>query len=438
MRLIQQWAIVFFAVVTIGSTLSSLIPPLQSPDEHDHINRAYLLAHLSSAHNVDGHSTGGEIDIGLHQYELKFSQALIAKPKARFSAQLARDTAAVRWTHQEIFIDMAGAAPYFPLGYFPQAIGLRIGEALDLPIGASYRLARAAALVTIASIIAVAFSVWPPNALLVCVLALPMTMFQIASASADGLSFAWLILASSLFMLGSVRGRPFHAWHAVMLLLSTFMVVTARPQLLPVLGLPLAVFFVRKDWRWLGAAVAVAGGALAWIYVAAHIVDMRMPRSVTTGQAIAMYVRHPLQFLAVFAHTMRDHVYHYFYWHSFVGVLGWLDRPLPEFAYPVCGIGLVAAMALSVGRAPIAHRALLIGCAIIAIVLTFFAMLVTWTDQPAEFILGVQGRYFIGPAILSAYALGTPRGEWRLAACGAFVAFTTAITASTLLWTYYL
>ncbi|WP_152035557.1 DUF2142 domain-containing protein [Paraburkholderia caledonica] len=438
MRLIPQCATVFFSIVVLGCVLSSLIPPLQSPDEHDHINRAYLLAHMSSVHNMAGHSTGGEIDVGLHQFEVTFAQALIGKPKARFTTQLAREAARIKWAHQEVFIDMAGAAPYFPLAYLPQAIGLRVGEALDLPVGESYSLARFAALTIIALITAVAFAVWPPNALLVCVLSLPMTMFQIASASADGLAFAWLVLAGSLFMLGTTRGAVFRTWHAALFLMAVCMVVSTRPQLLPILSLPAVAFFVRRDWRWLAASGVTAVAALVWLYTAAQVVDLRMPRSVTSEQAIKLYVQHPFEFVAVFLRTLGDHVSHYFYWHSFVGILGWLDRPLPEFAYGACGVGLATAMALSIGKVSVANRCLLIGCALASILLTFFAMLATWTDQPAQFIVGVQGRYFIGPAILFAYALGAPRAPLRIIVCGAFVAFTAAITASTVIWTYYL
>lgn len=438
MNHIHRGALAFLAIVILGSILSALIPPMQSPDEHDHIKRAYLLSHASRAYTMPGRSTGGNVDSGLNQYEALFAQTMIAKPDARLTEKLASDAAAIRWSGQRIYVEIAGAAPYLPLGYLPQAIGLRIGETLDLPIGTSYRLARAAALVTTALIVAVAFAIWPPNALLVCLLALPMTMFQIASASADGLSFAWLILAISLFMLGATHGTSFRAWHAALLLIASLMVATARPQLLPVLALPAAVFVMRNDRRWLAASALVSAAALVWLYTAAHVIDLRMPRSVTTGQAIALYVRHPFEFVAVFMRTLGDHVYRTFYWRSFIGVLGWLDRPMPAFTYVACGIGLAVAAVLSVARTHITHRALLVGCAVIAILLTFFAMLATWTDQPAQFIVGVQGRYFIAPAILVAYALGSPRGAWRLTICGPFVAFTAAITVSTLLWKYYL
>jgi hypothetical protein len=44
MRQLKQSAVVFFAIVILGSILSAIIPPMQSPDEGDHLKRAYLLS----------------------------------------------------------------------------------------------------------------------------------------------------------------------------------------------------------------------------------------------------------------------------------------------------------------------------------------------------------------------------------------------------------
>ena len=70
-------------------------------------------------------------------------------------------------------------------------------------------------------------------------------------------------------------------------------------------------------------------------------------------------------------------------------------------------------------------------------------MLLTWTDQPAYFIEGVQGRYFTAPALLIAYAIGgrvtsKPRVTANLLVFGGFLLVSAPMTASTVLWRYYL
>jgi uncharacterized membrane protein len=50
-------------------------------------------------------------------------------------------------------------------------------------------------------------------------------------------------------------------------------------------------------------------------------------------------------------------------------------------------------------------RVSLVTCAIGSLAIIFFAMLISWTPHPATVIEGVQGRYFLIPAIMLAYAL---------------------------------
>lgn len=445
MRLTRQGVIAFFAVVIIGSIFSALIPPMQSPDENDHIKRAYLLSVLSHTVTDPGHSTGGYFDDALQQYQTVMFSALSIKPDARMTREIAAQAASIKWSYTRHFQEMAGSAPYFPLGYFPQAIGLRIGQALNIGVGTSYRLARATTLFAIAAILAYAFTVFPPNALVICLLALPMTMFQMSSASADGMSFAWTVLAASLFRRGMERDAPFTVLPGALLILSAFMIATSRPQLIPIFALPCVVFLARRDRRGLIASVIAAIAALGWIlYATSHTVDLRWPRSVTSKEVIAFYLRHPIELVEILWHTVSNPAVRSAYFYQFVGVLGWLDRPMATITYPIAGVALIVAAALAFSRrVSIVDRALPLLVAFCAVLLTFVALLITWTDLPADVIAGVQGRYFTAPAILAAYALSTRHaGQTRSLAqfvvCGAFIAFSVSMTTSTLLWKYYL
>jgi uncharacterized membrane protein len=445
MKRLSPAALTFFTIIILGSIFSALIPPMQSPDENDHIKRAYLLSVLSPTVTEPGKSTGGYFDDALQQYQVLNFQALSIKPKARFDAQIAHAGAAIRWSGKESYVDMAGAAPYFPLGYLPQAIGLRIGESMKLGVGASYRLARAATLVTVAAIIAYAFTIFPPNAMVICLLALPMTMFQLSSASADGMSFAWTVLAASLFRRGLEREQPFPLLWSVLLIIAPFMIATSRPQLIVVLILAPVVFFIRKDRRALVGSVIAALLAVGWVmYGASHTVDLRWTRSITTGQAVYFYLHHPVELAKVLWRTLSNPAILKAYWCQFVGVLGWLDRPMQPATYVIAAAGLIAALALSLSRRVGAvARSVPLLVAASAVGLTLVALLVTWTDLHAQFVIGVQGRYFTAPAILAAYALSSATVSERrsIAAavlCGAFVVFSASMTVSTLIWKYYL
>ncbi|NIF77438.1 DUF2142 domain-containing protein [Paraburkholderia sp. Cy-641] len=444
MHNLKQSLMVFFAIVVIGSILSAIIPPMQSPDEADHLKRAYLLSRGLSVHTPPGQSTGGEIDDGLNTFMATYLNAVANQPHKTLSPETVHNASEIRWSRTETFQVIPNAAPYFPLAYIPQAVGLRIGKTLNLNIGASYRLSRAVTLITIAALLALAFQIFPPNALVICLLALPMTMFQAASATQDGLSIAWLILAGSLFRRGLEREKEFPVWMGAALIISTFFVVSSRPQFFPMVILPASVFWIRKNRRALIVTGIASLGALAWILQALGVVNMAHVRTMTTGQVVSMYAHHPIQLAAVFVRTLTDMNHLDFYWKSFVGMLGWLDTPMPHTIYALSAAALIvtAAISFSAGVNRLA-RWLPILCAVLAIGLAFVAMLITWTEQPARYIEGVQGRYFIGPAFLIAYAIGSRAQDDRrivagTIACGIFTAASVFMTASTLLWRYYL
>jgi uncharacterized membrane protein len=440
----RGFGVAFFAVVIIGSVFSALIPPMQSPDEGDHLKRAYLLSAGLQIYTPPGQSTGGKIDDGLNAFMATYLGAVATQPHKTLPAETINAASKISWSHTESFEVIPNAAPYFPLAYIPQAIGLRLGQALDLKVGASYRLARAASLITMAALLALAFQIFPPNALVICVLALPMTMFQGASATQDGISLAWLILATSLFRRGLERESDFPVSMSALLIVSTFLVVSSRPQLFPMVMFPIAVFWTRKNTRALVVTAIAALGALAWIVQALGVVNMVHIRTMSTGQVLAMYAHHPLRLLWVFWNTFSEHNHQMFYWKSFVGTLGWLDTPMPAFIYTFSEVMLLLAAVVSFSPdVKRFTRALPVLCAVLAIFLAFFAMLITWTDQPARAIEGVQGRYFTGPALLVAYAIGGRlQGERRVTIqtviCGVFLVVSAFMTASTLLWRYYL
>jgi len=54
------------------------------------------------------------------------------------------------------------------------------------------------------------------------------------------------------------------------------------------------------------------------------------------------------------------------------------------------------------------RRSVLIVVAVTSFLLTFFLLLITWTEHPATTVSGVQGRYLWGPALLLAYGLTVP------------------------------
>jgi uncharacterized membrane protein len=127
---------------------------------------------------------------------------------------------------------------------------------------------------------------------------------------------------------------------------------------------------------------------------------------------------------------------------SFIGVLGWLNVPLPEMSYTLLWIGLIAIAVINFsnwirikGGDSIAQL-LLVVLAFCSIFLIFFAMLISWTPTNSSVIQGVQGRYFSIPSLMLAYSLASCR-ESANKKCLDLSKFVVSCFVAISLWSTY-
>ncbi len=413
------------------------MPPLQSPDELSHLIRIASLSQGQWAPTTQpGASSGFSFDLGL----ASLARAFVPVIKDRNADVPPEDRALVReqgWTGSMFYGEAPGSASVLPLVYAPAALGLTIGRALDWTILESYHLARLVSQAACVLIMALAAWIWRPPVLAWAVLLLPMSVFQMSGPVVDGPSHAVTLLAMSMMM--RLRAQPTRALAAATVAVA-LVLVTVRLHLLPLL-----LLLVWWGWRGLRLAGAQArtssaggsrkpasvGPTLApvartlllsgmtalvacglWVvWVLATVVDTRIQRPLSTGGVALHYLTHPLDLWDVISRTFTDEDRLMFLADSFIGNLGWLDTKLPEEAYGLLwmGLGLMALLSLPWRdglRGTAADRLLLVVCALTSVAIAFALMLLTWSPFPTAMIEGVQGRYFIAPAIVLAYALG--------------------------------
>ena len=408
--------------------LARWVPPLQSPDELAHLIRVASLAQGQALATTEpGVSTGSHFDVALAVLARAHVPVITQRdPDVSPDDLLALKTQ--RWTGRLIYGEAPGSAMYLPLIYTPAALGLAVGQALDWTVLDSYHLARLTSQAFCIAAMALAAWIWAPPLLAWALLMLPMSLFQMLSPVVDGPAHALTLLALSMLMRLRQEPRSIWAWGTAGCLL---VLVTARLHLMPLLLLPLWWAW-RRPWEgeaavvadgglagsqpantlaWAGAA-GVAGTLLWTTWAASTVVDTRVQRDISPGKVVAHYLQHPQDLWAVFQRTFEDEHRPQFLLDSFIGNLGWLDTRLAEAAYPTLWWGLAAMTVLSLPwwaaawRRTIVDRLVLALCAGGSGVLAFLLMLVTWSPFPAQLIEGVQGRYFIAPALVAAYALG--------------------------------
>ncbi|MGE4239885.1 DUF2142 domain-containing protein [Ramlibacter sp.] len=443
-RALAAWLAVLLGAIA----LSALIPPLQSPDEHSHIFRGYALSKGRVAlETPPGESTGSRFDEGILYFVRPYLLHIVGEKTKRLTPADEAFAKSQTWQGKEHFFSIPGAGYYFPAVYTPHALAFGIGQALDLSVAHTYRLTRALCIVAGLALLALAMRVQRPPPLAAALLLLPMTLFQLVLPTIDGITTSAAALALALFMRRSLGDGDAPAWHAWALAASLFLLATTRVHLTPLLVLPFVLYWrfrTRRD-LWLGLAVAAA--SLAWtLYALAHTVDARIKRDHGTTELLLHYARHPLDFFRVVAASFTDEKLSTFYSQSFIGILGWLDTIMRPGFYVALWIGLALCAGASLAgvslRRAAPERLLLAGAAVASVLLAFFALLVTWTPHPAATVEGVQGRYFIVPALAVAYAFAAaphdrPRRWATYGLPAAFGALSLYALIATLLARYH-
>ena len=396
----------------LGGVLSAIIPPGKSPDEADHMVRAYLLSrgHVflktepcqgenALCHNGSTMS-GGPVDKGLLEYFRLYNPYQRHK-ESMLDLQAGR---VIPWRGEEVFFHAPGTGYYFPLVYLPQATALAMGKTLGLTVEHSYYLARVFAMTSGVLVLTLAFYIFWPQPAVLALLLVPMSLFQTASASIDFLCNALAVLVIACFLRLALLRKEAPNSLFWMMALAMFLLGTARAHLASmVLLMAAAAWPTRRIQPWSAAAVATVA-ILAWMALAIPAtIDFRIPREVGIGQVVVYYLSAPLQLAKVLGHTVTDGTMLNSYVASFLGMF--FDQPLTHRTYA----WLASLMALAIVpclasprhllQAPLARSALVL-TGMAGTLLAFLAMLVTWTPHPATLVQGVQGRYLLVPAML--------------------------------------
>ncbi len=395
------------------------MPPYQNADEPAHMLRA---AQVSQGQLIGvrfgAGLSGGKVDAGVFAASHPFD-TLPFHPDVKATAAMYRAAQAVRWTSDRRYHFFSNTAVYPPVFYAPAASALWLARWLDCTMLRSLTLARlanaVAAVVLGAAGIALAGRSAPVLFALLC---LPMSWALMANVSQDGVMLGTCALAAGLALAPEDGTRRRYALPAMTAALA--LVCMARPPYLPFAVLPLLVRTGSRRQR-RAAALSVVALTLAWaVLVARYAVGVLRPDNPAASAAgqLAWMAQHPgallpilVRSIAADAATMSV---------QFIGLLGWQDVALPPVYFAAAALALLLAAIASTGQAspaPAASRwgeAASLACALAgSIALVYLAQYVTWTEVGQPAVLGVQGRYFLAPALLFAPALQGLRVPFR-------------------------
>jgi len=439
----KQGLILWALVLATLLILSFWVPPLQSPDEHDHIKRAYLLAQGQVVLTRPSEaSSGGMVDKGLLAY-------LNANPPFETQKkQSVMDSRTIQWTHTKSYAPAPGTGYYFPAIYLPQAFALKLGNMLNWSVHNTYQMARVVSIMVSVFFLWMAFRNATFNVAVWGIVVMPMSLFQLSSASIDGLSVALTLYAVSIFI-KIVTAKKYLNKDVLMLTLIIAVVASSRVHMLTLFLLPLYILFkdfsVSRAWVICSAILLVVGWTL---FAMIHTVDLRVTKDLNTVETLWFYINQPELLWQILYQTLTNSGQLKFYLISFLGVLGWLDVVLSKGQYISLVFGLLLLCLLSIVRTnervflPVKLCLLTTGFG--AILLILLALLLTWTPIGATSIEGIQGRYFILPALLLAAAVSLEQKQTvatldrlSMTALSVFFAWSYWITFSAVVARYH-
>ncbi len=410
-----------------GVLFVAVTPPFQVPDEPHHFYRAYQIAQGQLFVERRDSGAGGELPASLVRTveavidDIPFHPENKADPaaiRAAFAIPLERSRTA--------FVAFSNTAIYSFIPYVPQALAIAVGRQLNLsPLWLLY-LGRLVNLCVAILLIGRTIRITPifkRGFLLIGLI--PMAVYEMASVSPDAFtnSLAFLFTACILDLAYGEQRRVTPGTVGWLMILGALLAACKSAYF------PLAFLFflvptskapTRRSWLIAGVLVVLASviSFMFWNSIAAEtFVSFRRGSYPSFAAAQQFIFEHPLRY----ARNLLDNVtwYGLFYIHSFVGILGWLDAPLPV---PFVVIYLVALAFVAIfddARWGISgkQQVVILGIVAVSVVLILTSQFILWSSIAAGTIGRAQGRYFIPiapPAFLLLHSLRlTRRLTWR-------------------------
>lgn len=434
----------------IGALLLSIAaPPFQGPDEPIHFQRADLLTFgqwIGARFTLGGEiAAGGPSDRAIVLAARPF-EPLIGHSDVRLTAAQASAGAQVRWGQPQLS-DFRAAAVYPPILYLPQSGVIAVGKATRATVVATLLWSRLVngAVCILARTLAIAMATARMRPLLYTILLLPMSLALYATASHDGLILALTALSCASASRAAEEPGRFDNRHIALSSICLGLVVMAKAAYAP-LCLVILAAPGKRSARLLGFAAALVAG-IGWTWWMGAVVSAELANPGANSDEQARYLlAHLGDVVPLAAHTLGAMADNYV--RGFIGILGWIDTPLPKPYYLAAIAALAAATFAGLGQ-PARGGGRLALFALAAVVLTsaatFAALYILWTPVGAPVVTGVQGRYFLPIAMAAALvwqAVATPAPSRRLVrppslAVLLFPALSVAAAADSVVRRYY-
>jgi uncharacterized membrane protein len=397
----------------VGLLLLIIIPPFEVPDEPQHFFRVYQISEGTFIGEKINNLAGGYIPNSIVEMSNDiFGQSTLKAgicrmknpPKYSKDKFLKYATASAVPAKGRQFVDFKNTILYCPVVYAPQVFGFLIAKIANLqPIWYIY-FGRLFNLLAFVFIVYYAIKLTPIYKWgFVLISLMPMTIAQVVSLSADTITIAvcFLIIAKILnCALSSEKERIDYIDVGTVAVLSLILgLCKSSYVLVPFLFLIIPVRKFSSYHTYIVSILIVVFSTFSGLFIWSLLIKniyLPMRDGVNPGLQFHYIVNYPQLFLFDFFKTFKVNLVSIV--KSFVGVLGWLNTPLPRkwIAFYLC---LLWFCGLFESRSEIKVS---VYSKIISGVILFFSIFIvtvmiymSWNKIGAPVVEGLQGRYFI-------------------------------------------
>lgn len=396
--------------LVFGILFMLVLPPFQVPDEPAHFYRAYQVSEGRFIAEKRDNIAGGLIPKSLSDSVVIWN-GIPFHPENKTTKKQFLETSNVSLKKREkLFTGFPNTALYSPIPYLPQAIGIALGKVLYLsPIILLY-LGRLTNLIISVYLTFLAIKITPLFKWVFFLLALtPMATFQRGSLSADSFinSIAILLIATITKCAFDINKEKIVRSDIVTLCLLTVLLSLSKQAyfLIPFLCflIPKYKFGNQKKYLIICLFLSLTSAItwVAWSFVIKGIYVPLRPDVAVASEQLHFILSNPVKFAFILFTDFNVNIQAYIA--QFIGVLGWLDTPLPTILYILYSFLLVF-IALVDNRPNIIitlrDKLKIVAILIFSILLIYLLTYLSWTPVGQEVVEGIQGRYFIPVAPL--------------------------------------
>lgn len=443
------------AFVTIGLIFGILFllitPPFQAADEYNHYYRAFQISEGQIIAQKHQNQVGGFLPKSLVTTTERVSVGIPFNPEGKQKPEKIFSLFNLPLeSNNRVFVAFPNTAVYSPIPYLPQIIGIALGKIIGLsPILLMY-VGRICNLLVWLVLGYLAIKITPICKWTFFLLALtPMSLFQAASLSADGVTNGVAFLLMAVFLQSALEEKKVVTGTQIFIIfLLSVLLALAKQAYFPLVGLflliPVRKIGNKKKYATVFALLFLASvlAIFTWSFFSKSTYTTLVPNA-APGKQIHFILTHPFDLVGVILRTFfKDGIE---YISQFVGKLGWLDTKLPPL-FILSYIIMLGFISLVNHRKDILisqmQKRILLLTFILNVILIATILYISWTPVAKDRILGLQGRYFIPIAPVLFLLLYNSKFQVKVKNIGMIITLysivSATLTATVLLKRYYL